>query len=176
MSNLDQRSTDELKEISKKVAQFREQNGLSQYKFAELCLISERHIQHIEKGTDNCSLKTLVHICVVMNLSIYQLLAADEHYTPSSFLSDINFEEKFALEKQLLGKRISTIVKRQGKKQGKVAADIEREDSEISQYIHGRVNLQYISMVRIADGLKIPTLELFNYEEQRADSIPDEPE
>lgn len=164
MSEEDKRSAQELEEVTRKIRAYRKEKKLSQPALSSLCFISTRQLQRLEKGGTNCSLKTLVGLCMGMHLSLYQLLSTNAAGMPAALTPVTDIEERLLLEKEQLGRRLSALIKQQGLKQGKLAAEIEREDSEISHYVNGHVNLQYVSVVRMAMALKVETVRLFQEE------------
>lgn len=60
--------------IGKNIKIFRESHYLSQFQLAELCGLSQVYISNIETGKKNISLKSLIKISNVLNVSCDDLL------------------------------------------------------------------------------------------------------
>ncbi len=86
---------DVIRYLKNNVRQYRLKHGLSQQKLAEQCGLSTFYISEIERGKKYPSLKTLIKLADIFNISVYMLLIDENSYQNKSienFSTDLEDE------------------------------------------------------------------------------------
>ena len=73
------------------IRNYREQQGFTQEKLAELSNISEKHLSKIERGKINIKIDTLVNIADALGTSVDKLLLDASSYVEPDYISQITY-------------------------------------------------------------------------------------
>ena len=73
------------------IRNYREQQGFTQEKLAELSNISEKHLSKIERGKINIKIDTLVNIADALGTSVDKLLLDASSYVKPDYISQITY-------------------------------------------------------------------------------------
>jgi transcriptional regulator with XRE-family HTH domain len=163
MSEEEQICEKDLAIAGREVYTWRMAANLTQEAMGKLCCLHPNQIGRFEKGQPNADLKTLIKFSFAMPVNLLAGLQMPVEALPeNNTLAKERIEARLHLVQYQIGQRILQILESQGKEQRELALDLRMEDSEISKYAHGLINIQYLSLVKIAGKLKTPVSSLLH--------------
>lgn len=157
--------------LGKKILELEKSNQLTQKKLAEIAGLNERVIRRLEKGETNLELKTLLRLAIAFKTEIANLFDYENKLNKRSVTnSRQDFTTKLSKEKESLGNRISQLCKHRGIDQEELGILSKIASSDISLYINGKENLVLLTLLKIAIGLEVEIVDLFNYDGEMPDN------
>tara|TARA_R110001592_G_scaffold25382_3_gene96387 strand:+ start:884 stop:1114 length:231 start_codon:yes stop_codon:yes gene_type:complete len=67
-------STKYLVFLGQRISEIREEKGITQYRLAKNLMMEQSNLARIEKGETNPTIKTLLKICEVLDISLEELI------------------------------------------------------------------------------------------------------
>jgi len=147
--------------LGNEVYAWRKRANLTQEELGKRCYLHTNQIGRLEKGQSNADLKTLVKLSFVVPVFLLSGLQLPQEPLPADKAAAKEaIERRLQLVQKKIGQCILQILRRQKKDQSELALALRMEDSEISKYINGHINLQYLSLVKIAGKLQVAAIRL----------------
>lgn len=137
---------------------------LSQKKLAENSGLSVRLVRRVEKGEANAEFKTLFKLAMGFRIELTGLFDYQSQLNiRSNTIGLKDFDTRLASEKKRVGKRILQLCRHRGIDQEELGVLSKIASSDISLYINGEENMVLLTLLKIAIGLEVKILDLFNY-------------
>jgi transcriptional regulator with XRE-family HTH domain len=157
--------------LGKKILELEKSNQLTQKKLAEITGINQRIIRRLEKGETNLEFKTLLRLTIAFKTEIANLFDYKNQLEKRTIVKNQqDFTSRLSKEKQNLGNRISKLCKHRGIDQEELGILSKIASSDISLYINGEENLVLLTLLKIAIGLEVEIVDLFNYDGKMPDN------
>lgn len=100
---MDHEHEKELKILAETVRKAREEKGISQEKLAEYLDISTTHVRHIESGHRGLSLKKLISLCQILDISFDRVVKAEARPVSSATERIVSYLESAFSEEERNG-------------------------------------------------------------------------
>ncbi|WOZ38505.1 helix-turn-helix domain-containing protein [Paenibacillus polymyxa] len=97
------------KQIGTRIRAIRNAKGLTQQKLADIASLDYRYIGALERGERNFSIDTLEKVLTALNVSISELMFAEEHMTTDEMIRQEAIDEFVALTSRLNDEQISIL-------------------------------------------------------------------
>ncbi len=85
-------------------------------------------------------------------------------------------DERFTYELMAFGKRVRSMRKRKGMSQLDLALAVSKDRSEISKIENGRLNIEFLTIVKIVIALESELSDLFTPGDESGSHLPEVPE
>lgn len=134
---------------------------LNQKGLAALCNLHYNHFGKVERGASNVDLLTLIKVSFALEVLVFSHLrlraGAIRRKQPPAEKTITN---RLRHVLKIIGGRILLLLKEKSMTQEDLASAMNIDKSEINKYIHGRINMQYVTLVRLAMHLQVETSAL----------------
>ncbi|HVY75918.1 MAG TPA: helix-turn-helix transcriptional regulator [Puia sp.] len=154
----------EQKSLGETLLKLRKIRHISQKELAKICGLSVRVIRRIEKGEANPEFKTLMKLAVGLKIPLKILFDYKDNLKRSLANSiNLGFNDLESKERRKLGKRILDLCKHRKISQEELSVLSNIAASDMSLYINGDENLVLLTLLKIAIGLEVDIVDLFNH-------------
>lgn len=151
--------------LKNKVLELMLSKGVTRKNLVEIYGFNERTVRRIEKGETNLEFKTILMLAISFKIEIAYLFDYKNKLNRKQIIGNQqDFNARISIEKENLGIRILKLCKHRGIDQEELGILSRIESSEISLYIAGKENLVLLTLLKIAIGLEVEIVDLFDYD------------
>jgi transcriptional regulator with XRE-family HTH domain len=161
--NIEARYLKETSSFGKRIQSFRKREVLNQKKFGKMASLTQSQISIIENGNSNFEFTTLVKLANALKLEIAELFNYDSLYVFKKINRAQKIDNRTGIEKKKLSKRLRQLIEHRDIRQDALAVLSGIDEGDFSRFVSGEQNIEFFNLVKIADGLKVELVELFNY-------------
>ncbi|GGH65728.1 transcriptional regulator with XRE-family HTH domain [Filimonas zeae] len=134
---------------------------LSQKELAALCNLHYNHLGKVERGASNVDLLTLIKVSFAVQLPVFEHLRLPASAIKRKLApTDKMISHRLRRVLKIIANCILQLLKQKNMSQEALASAMDIDRSEINKYVHGRINMQYTTLVRIAMHLEVETQAL----------------
>jgi transcriptional regulator with XRE-family HTH domain len=145
-----------------KCRSIRRSRKISQSQMMALSNIGESRVSNIERGKSNIEFETLYKLKAGLKVEIAELLNFVKEglpLAPSEKFADNGLEN----EKNKFSKRLAQLLDHRSVNQRDLSIMIKMGEGEVSNFVNGMHNMEFLTIVKIAEALKVEVFTLFDY-------------
>lgn len=153
----------EAEAFGKRITKLRKATGKNQELIAKPVGLTQSQWSLIEKGKANFTFYNLVKIAYALEVNTSVLFDYNGEIKYRKQAQVRNTDERFEIERNKFGSRILDLIQFRKTNQDDFAVKAEIDAGDLSHFINGEHNIELFNIVKIAEGLKVRLLDLFQY-------------
>ena len=149
--------------LGMRVKELRRERKWSQPHLSQKTMLSVTSISYLENNKLNALFDSLISIGSAFQVETASLFDQTKTRSFQFNLKELSFEERCQIEKVMLGKRIKDIIEHRGIDIVDASILARIDDKNLRNYIHGKENISLFIIFKIAKGVQVEIVDLFDY-------------
>jgi transcriptional regulator with XRE-family HTH domain len=149
--------------LGMRIKELRQERNLYQTHLSQKTILSVTSISDLENSKLNALFDSLISIASAFQVETASLFDQTKTRSFQLNLKELSFEDRCQIEKVMLGTRIKDIIEHRGIDIIDASILARIDDKNLRNYIQGKENISLFIIFKIAKGLQVETIDLFDY-------------
>lgn len=160
--DVEKRFSQEAMLFGRQVRKIRKFRNLTQPALSTKARITQPEISLIENAGSNFEFLTLIKLANGLSVHTLELFdyAKEDAFVK---IKELSFDERFSDEKINFGKRVAQLIRNKETIQDDFAISKGFDPGDLSRFINGEHNIEFINIVKLAEALDTDLITLFAY-------------